>query len=434
MKKYFHFLMLGLAIVAASCQPKAVPVAVNVQLAVDNAPYAVENVTITLTQNETAFTALTDASGKASFEVMAGAYEAAASFKQSIGGKAVNFNGTASVLVVENTPADYNLPLTKSESNPLIIKELYNGGCMDNDNAKNYANDKYIIVYNNSDMEIDASNLCIGMGPITVSKSGSKYYDENTGKHSYEAEGWCPASYSIWWFQKGTKVVLKPYSQIVVSITGAVDHTKTYNNSVDLSGADYCMYDTESGFNGAAQYPAPSASIPAVNYMKTYVFGMGTAWPFPMGAGSSMLILPDTDIEAYVKDAGNFMNKGTNNSTNFCKIPQAWVSDAIDIFLKGSEATSIKQMPDNIDGGCVSFENKKGYTLYRNVDKAATEAIAENSGKIVYNYSGEAYDDVKDPSGIDAEASIKNGAKIVYMDTNNSQKDFHVRKVASIKK
>ena len=38
-----------------------------------------------------------------------------------------------------------------------------------------------------------------------------------------------------------------------------------------------------------------------------------------------------------------------------------------------------------------------------------------------------------DPSGIDAEASIKNGAVIVYQDTNNSSKDFHQRKVASLK-
>ena len=39
-----------------------------------------------------------------------------------------------------------------------------------------------------------------------------------------------------------------------------------------------------------------------------------------------------------------------------------------------------------------------------------------------------------DLSGIDAEASIANGAHIIYMDTNNSMNDFHQRKVASLKK
>jgi hypothetical protein len=38
-----------------------------------------------------------------------------------------------------------------------------------------------------------------------------------------------------------------------------------------------------------------------------------------------------------------------------------------------------------------------------------------------------------DPSGIDAEASIKMGARIVYMDTNNSGNDFHQRKEASLR-
>lgn len=84
-----------------------------------------------------------------------------------------------------------------------------------------------------------------------------------------------------------------------------------------------------------------------------------------------------------------------------------------------------------------TFTNKSGYTIYRNVDKEATEALAENEGKLVYNYAG-GTDDFEggstDPSGIDAEASIAKGAHIIYKDTNNSRNDFHQRKVASIKK
>jgi hypothetical protein len=39
-----------------------------------------------------------------------------------------------------------------------------------------------------------------------------------------------------------------------------------------------------------------------------------------------------------------------------------------------------------------------------------------------------------DPGGIDAEASVAAGAHIIYSDTNDMAKDYHVRKVASIKK
>lgn len=67
----------------------------------------------------------------------------------------------------------------------------------------------------------------------------------------------------------------------------------------------------------------------------------------------------------------------------------------------------------------------------------APEALAGNEGKIVYGYSLGTTDykgaQSTDPSGIDAEASIRNGAHIVYSDTNNSSNDFHQRAKASLK-
>ena len=78
----------------------------------------------------------------------------------------------------------------------------------------------------------------------------------------------------------------------------------------------------------------------------------------------------------------------------------------------------------------------KGRSAYRNVDKEATEALPENAGKLVYNYSLGTADEggSTDPSGIDAEASIAAGAHIIYSQTNDSGKDFHQRKIVSLKK
>ena len=76
--------------------------------------------------------------------------------------------------------------------------------------------------------------------------------------------------------------------------------------------------------------------------------------------------------------------------------------------------------------------NKLGHTVYRNVDKAKTEALVGNKEKLVYNYNF-GVEKSTDPSGIDAEASIKKGAKIIYMDTNNSTQDFHERQQFSIR-
>lgn len=112
-------------------------------------------------------------------------------------------------------------------------------------------------------------------------------------------------------------------------------------------------------------------------------------------------------------------------------VPNEWVIDGIEVFVKDN-AKNKKRLTAAVDAGAVEMTGGMGYSLYRNVDKAATEAIAANAGKIVYGYAGGA-DGATDPSGIDAEASIANGALIIYQDTNNSTNDFHQRAKASIK-
>ena len=99
---------------------------------------------------------------------------------------------------------------------------------------------------------------------------------------------------------------------------------------------------------------------------------------------------------------------------------------------KTKVSDSNKRLTAAVDAGFAGLANQLGHTIYRNVDKAATEALAENAGKLVYDYAL-GVDDSTDPSGIDAEASMKNGAHIVYMDTNNSTNDFHERQKCSLR-
>lgn len=439
MKKVLLFVLAALSLTLISCEKRPTTVEVPIQLMYNGAPYAVADIPVTLASGSASFDALTDASGVVKFTVAVGTYTATTSFRASESAMLVNYNGSVNILVPEIAAgkefATMRLELTASKTSQLIIKELYHGGCKDNAGTKNFLYDKYIIVYNNSDVEADASGMCLAMAQITSTSSTNKYTITD-GVIEYAAAGWTPASYAIWWFQSGTSVKIAPYSQIVISINGAVDHTQTYSKSVDLSHADYVTYDPESGFDLATQYPAPSASIPASHQMKTYVFGQGTAWPIPMKTAAPMLLMPGADIQAFVKDEANFDNRSINKSGNYCKIPTSWVLDAIDIWGDADETKNYFRFPSEVNVGKVVFAtNAQGYSVYRNVDKAATEAIEENAGKLVYNYAG-ALDPEKDgdPSGIDAEASIANGAKIVYMDSNNSDTDFHVRKVASIKK
>ena len=104
----------------------------------------------------------------------------------------------------------------------------------------------------------------------------------------------------------------------------------------------------------------------------------------------------------------------------------------MEVYSSGYATTCVKRLTANADAGFVWLTNYQGHSLYRNVDKEATEALPENEGKLCYYLLPEA-DAYTDPCGIDAEASLRNGAHIVYQDTNNSTNDFHERQRCSLK-
>ncbi len=437
MKKILSLIAVALAFVAVSCQPKGPETEeVGINLSLNGGILEEEGIAVTLSNGSANFEAVTGADGVALFKVPFGVYTATVSFKKSIDGSLFNYNGSASVVVEAGAAAEATVTLAESKSSQLIIKECYNGGATGTD-GKTYQLDKYIVIYNNSDTEVDASRMGLAMAQITALPATNKYTYDDKGIIAYETAGWCPASYAIWWFQKGTEVKIAPYSQIVISINGAVDHSKTYSQSLDLSNADFCLYDLETTFKKEDNYPAPSETIPTSHHMKTYVFGTGTAWPFPIQSASPFILIPEegVDLTEYVKDSKNQDNQQpTSLASNFVKVPIGWVLDALELWPAADPSKYFLRFPTSINLGYQVYTNKLGYSTYRNVDKEATEAIAENEGKLVYNYSGAVNEDDADPSGIDAEASIANGAKIVFMDTNNSATDFHMRKVAALKK
>jgi hypothetical protein len=114
------------------------------------------------------------------------------------------------------------------------------------------------------------------------------------------------------------------------------------------------------------------------------------------------------------------------------KVPKTWILDGIEVWQHDKIADSKTRFTPDVNVGYIPYVNSYGNTLYRNVDKAATEAILGNASKLVYNYNL-GVDDSTDPSGIDAEESIKRGAHIIYKETNNTTNDFHQRNRASLR-
>lgn len=380
------------------------------------------------------FTQTTDAQGKTTFSVTPGIYEATASGSHAEEGIAYTFNGTSGQLTVKsNETTTATIAMKSARTSQVIIKELYNGGCMADDGVTKFQYDKCIILYNNSSQQATLSNLCFGEGAPANAQTQNKNYTAE-GKLTYEAEGFIPVWHGIWYFP--STLTIEPYSQIVVNVHGAIDNTQTVSQSVNYANPDYyCMYDPESGYTHTSYYPTPASVIPTNHYLKAVELGQGNGWALSVTSPALLLFQTKGTAPAdYAINPGNqWYDGGQVSQVWLCaKVPNEWIVDAIEVFASGYKESSVKRLTADIDAGYVWLTNYQGHSLYRNVNKAATEALPENEGKLVYNYSL-GVDGSTDPSGIDAEASIKQGAHIIYQDTNNSTNDFHERSKCSLR-
>ncbi|MCR5679842.1 MAG: DUF4876 domain-containing protein [Prevotella sp.] len=323
--------------------------------------------------------------------------------------------------------------LPDQNADQIIIKELYNGGCK-RDDGTDFQYDKCIILYNNCPQQAVVNNLCFAVGTPYNGEANTKNYTAD-GDLVYESEGFTPAQNGIWYYPHS--LVIEPWSQVVISCMGSIDNTQTVSQSVNYANPDYyCMYDPESGYANTAYYPTPSAVIPASHYLQCVKYGQGNAWMLSVMSPALFIYQPQGTTPAeHANNADNqWCSPGESlTPVNACiKVPNEWIIDGIEVFNAAKREESKKRLTADIDAGYVYLTNKMGHTLYRNVDKEETESLPENAGKLVYNYAL-GVDGSTDPSGIDAEASIKLGAHIVYMDTNNSTVDFHERQKCSLR-
>ena len=321
---------------------------------------------------------------------------------------------------------------TDQNADQIIIKEVYNGGCPMDEGSSFFQSDKAVVLYNNCPERIIATNLCFGFAtPYNAEANSISSIYGKDGSLVYEEEGFIPALNGIWYFP--STLVIEPFQQVVVNVSGAIDNTKTYSQSVNYAFKEYyCMYDPESGYNSTTNYPTPSDVIPTDHYLKAVKYGQANTWPLSVMSPALFLfqtqdVLP-TD---YGTNADNlwYAPGEAHDAIHAClKVPVEWIIDGVEVFNGAKKESCKKRLTADIDAGYVYLTNKLGHSLYRNVDKDMTEALAENADKLVYDYALGA-----DPSAIDAEKSIQQGAHIIYRDYNDSSNDFHERQRCSLR-
>lgn len=437
--KKLYLLLLSLVLIIASCNNddpdiyRVIPVTIQLKYPANADVSSLAEVSVQAKSSlGNTYTSLTDANGRAMFQLPVGIYEINVTDKKSVSGKHIIFSGSLNnFAVTDQENVSSVLSLLETQMSQVIIKELYVGGCQKNDGSGSFHFDKYVILYNNSDDPAQLQNICLG---ITIPYNSTiANADVVNGSLFYESEGWIPAGLGFFYFPNST--IIEPRQQVVVAFNNANDNTQTYSNSVDLSSSEYYVTYAPEAYTNINYHPAPSSNISTSHYLSGFRYGTGNAWAVSNTSPAFFLFAPEgVTPQAFNADADN-VNLYNGSATQVRKkVSMSWVVDAIEVFNYGASNNS-KRFPTAVDGGSISLSSGKGYTLYRNVDKEATEAIASNKGKIVYQYSlgTKSLNGTTDESGIDAEQSIRNGATIVYMDTNNSSNDFHQRAISSLK-
>ena len=299
-----------------------------VQVQVQGEVQDMEGIVVHMTDDKgMAFTQVTDDQGIATFQVPVGIYDVVVSHvSQPEDGWRTVYNGSASnVAVMQEGDCNVSLTLTTATASAIIIRELYVGGCQRDDGSGWFYRDKYVIIANNSDQRVELPGLCLAIATPYNSYSLNKNYDES-GHLNYENEGFVPAASSFWYFQ-GDEVVFEPWEQKVIALNGAIDHTLTYANSVDLSRPEYyCTFDIER-YNSTSAYPSPSELIPTSHYLKAVRYGdqMESAWPLSNTSPAFFIFTPPegmTPLE-FGNDASNvWYDEGRALPTFACrKVP-----------------------------------------------------------------------------------------------------------------
>lgn len=332
--KAFHYLSLFLLLplLFASCldeeENRAGVVSIQLVAPEGYPDFDFDGMTVTLTSQSgqgTTYTSPSSPTGLTKFNVEYGEY-AATVHHQTVAG--IVFNGRVeSILLIpekENATEAIKLPLSQAQTNALVIKEIYYGGCLDKE-GEWYNSDQYVTLYNNSDEMIYLDGLCVAMVNPTTNQTQSPWMKENPDMKLI------PVHDYTWQFPgNGTDHPLNPRTSTTIA-TNAVNHTGGeygHPGSVDLSKVNWAFWDEG--------LPKQAVPAPGVVPMKLLwrINPLGTRYTLS-AAGPALMVfsLPGIEsAETYVKDPNhNRPQPGANlQGLKYLMVPREWVIDCVD--------------------------------------------------------------------------------------------------------
>lgn len=353
------------------------------------------SVSITNTVDNGVETALTNASGLASFfDIAPGTYNVAATLELTAeeAGAASGYYEEMTLNAVENNvnllggvDSDITITLDGKASSSLVIKEFYYNGANDPTWSVLFK-DQFVEIYNNSDEVVYADGLYLAS--LAPTANGSSANDVPLGLDLTE---YVYASKILRVPGTGTQNPIQPGESIVICLN-AVDYTNGGANAsytVDLSNADFETYAIDwlasLGRTGNAYFDLDNVDVPNMECIYLNIENYG--W-FNFDAPSASIAIFNDD--SYAVETIVDPNSSETNPIYYTKIKTENIIDGIDMMFDADKG-NFKRLPVSIDAG---FNYIEGNTY---TSKSVRRLIAKN---------------------IDGRNILK--------DTNNSANDFEV--------
>jgi len=340
--------------------------------------------------SDAVFSATTGSDGTASLLLPNGLYriEAGALIEDE------QFNAAKSRVSLNGETVELQLPLIHAKTGDIIIKEVYNGGCMKLPAEGTYQGDAYIILHNNSENTVYLDSLCFGVVDPYNSTS-TPVWDED--------RGFCPVIQAVWQFPgNGRDHPLEPGEDAVLAIYGAINHKEQYPLSVNLNNEDYYVCYSSVYFPNEHYHPVPGDKIRSDHFLSCVIkTGIATAYTFSVTSPATIIFrIKGMSTREFLASSDNVIQKPGNNNDKIVKVPNEWVEDGMEVF-NGQSSNNKKRLDSEVDAGAVTLSiNYEGRTLVRKVNESRSERLGRE----------------------------------VLVDTNNSSNDFYESPTQSLNK
>ncbi|MCH4147702.1 MAG: DUF4876 domain-containing protein [Prevotella sp.] len=406
MKHIINYFALLAVLLLSACvdyndatQAVSVSVKVSTPAEYKDATAGLEGHTVTLIRKDgTQLTAVTDANGIAQFQnIVPDVYTISTSWDLTAneytvltGGNTANEGAVVagninSQLLTESTAAStLQLSTQLSINHSMVIGKVYYAGTKDNNN-KSYLAGQFIELYNQSDKEISAAGLYIG---LVESNSTPAYSLDQL--HSEFADSVVLLK-QLFRIPTSSKLTIKPGGSIVIT-NSAIDHTVNASNDPNLLTADLEAKD-------ASGRTTNNPATEALDLVYTAYSAISKMNITQNGLTSVIIFRTDEDPTKWPRT----YNYGKTKGSMWLEAPKHFIIDAVEILKYKTEGVDLatKRLYDELDAGYAVINSISGY-----------------NGEMIYR-----------------KTSTRRGADghKILQDTNNSTNDFHTTTTLTIR-